>query len=291
MSRPLLLYIDGMNGSHESFASNLGDLFDIYPVNDFESAKKIISEQFAITVCRDLLDDSQASAVFEWLQQKYPSCVRIVLMDSDFTSEGQRLLEKITAHKHIPTDLDQTSLRLHLIEANNLANLLRERNRFQELSITDPVTNLTNHRFFQEKFRLELLRAKRTKSALSLIMIDVDHFKLFNDQFGHPKGDEILATIAKQLKSQLPSKSSLSRYGGEEFAAIIPQATSQQALVIAETLRQSVLRLEARTSISLGIASYPEHGLDADELISISDQALYCAKRQGRNMCIVASDI
>jgi diguanylate cyclase (GGDEF)-like protein len=140
---------------------------------------------------------------------------------------------------------------------------------------------------------LEILKAKQTKTALSLIMIDVDHFKILNDQFGHPRGDQILALIAQCLSGQMKPHYSLSRYGGEEFAVVLPKTPAPFAFALAETLRKAVLQipsLEFRLSISLGVASYPEHGLDADEVLAVADQALYTAKRRGRNMTVLGQD-
>lgn len=294
MSKPQLLCIDDDPQINSALARDLRDLFDVYCVPDFDEAKKIMSENFSIVICDFHLDDTNGAVVLDWIRKKFPSSMRILLTGMASNDELEQLISEGIIHKFIFKPWETDTLRLNMLEALSIRKLLSERDRFKELSITDPITGLTNHRFFQEKLRIELSRAKKTKSPLSLIMIDVDHFKLLNDQYGHPMGDQVLAEIAQQLSGLLKAKYSLSRYGGEEFAVILPGTHNTAAYAFAESLRESIANMTKfnfRTSISLGVASYPENGLDADELIAVADQALYCAKRQGRNMSVVGSDI
>ncbi|MCB9072890.1 MAG: GGDEF domain-containing protein [Bdellovibrionaceae bacterium] len=231
--------------------------------------------------------------IFSFAKQNKPELLRFQIVNDPQIKQSEDLLGQSLIHKTLNLTAPNDNTKLSIQETLALFDLVEERNRFAELSITDPVTQLTNHRFFQEKLRQELQKAKKNKESLALVMIDVDHFKLLNDQYGHPRGDQVLALLAKELKRILPASASLSRYGGEEFSLILPKTTSPKALQISEELRASVLalqNLDFRLSISLGIACFPEHGLDVDELIANADHALYCAKRQGRNMSIVAGD-
>ncbi|MCC6138479.1 MAG: diguanylate cyclase [Bdellovibrionaceae bacterium] len=243
-----------------------------------------------------IIADTKLSHCAEPLQQirtKFPDILRFVLTLNTEPQALYALYKESLIHRYFDGDSSPETLELQIQEALAMIFLVTEKNKFFELSITDPVTHLTNHRFFQQRIRQELHKAKIQKDSLSLLMIDVDHFKLLNDQHGHPMGDMVLAMIAAEIKKQIPANASASRYGGEEFAVLLPKCTAAKALALAEHLRIAVSKISSidfRLSISIGIASFPEHGLDTDEIVSLADHALYCAKRQGRNMSIVAGD-
>lgn len=293
IEKPQILCIDDDVHILDALERDLRGTFEVLTAATFEDAKDKMSSKVALVICDYNLRGITGLEVLKWIKDKVPSTMRILLTGEVGLEDISPAIESNLIHKFILKPWEPSLLRLHMTEALGTHRLLGERDKFKELSITDPVTDLTNHRFFQEKLRLELQKAKSTKSALSLIMIDVDHFKLLNDQFGHPRGDQILSSIAQTLASHMKPQYSLSRYGGEEFVVILPQTASPGAFAFAETLRKSVLQMTTvnfRLSISLGVATYPEHGLDADELVVVADQALYCAKRQGRNMTIVGLD-
>lgn len=165
------------------------------------------------------------------------------------------------------------------------------------LSINDPVTGLHNHRFFQERLQTEIDMALDRNQSLGVMMIDVDNFKSFNDRFGHPDGDKLLKALAGRFQSFIPSNAHACRYGGEEFGIILPNTSAAQALEWAESLRQAVEQSPvpglstgpSYVTISIGIACYPAHAKAKHELILAADRALYQAKRQGRNQCVLAS--
>lgn len=270
------------------------DHYEFFTVQNWKEFMEALRRDTALAIIVETSPDDDREDIFSFALQNNPSLLCFQLVAKLNAKQTELLMLKNLVHKTIDLSVDADHLPLTIHETLALIQLVEERNRFAELSITDPVTHLTNHRFFQEKLRQEIHKSKKNKDALSLAMIDVDHFKLLNDQFGHPRGDQILALIAKELKKYLPANASLSRYGGEEFGLILPKVTSQKALQICEELRQAILNirhLDFRLSISLGISSFPEHGLDADELIANADHALYCAKRQGRNMSIVAGEL
>jgi diguanylate cyclase (GGDEF)-like protein len=176
-----------------------------------------------------------------------------------------------------------------------LANLqLRETLRNQ--SIRDALTGLYNRRYMEESLARELHRAKRKKSALAILMIDVDHFKRFNDTMGHETGDLLLRKFGEYLRSNIRADDIACRYGGEEFALILPDAGLDGVLVRAEALREgaaqltidSGIRPAMHITISAGIAIFPDNGLSGEELLRTADAALYQAKSAGRNQVVVA---
>jgi diguanylate cyclase (GGDEF)-like protein len=294
MNRPLILCVDDDIHILEALQRDLRQSFDVALATNFSDAQKAFAQKISIVICDYNLKTVNGLEILSWVKDNHPQTLRVLLTGEVGLSDISNAMESNLIHKFILKPWEPELLRLHMREAESTLRLLSERDKFKELSITDPVTELTNHRFFQEKLRLEIQKAKLTKTAVSLIMIDVDHFKILNDQFGHPRGDQILSMLAQKLASEMKPHYSLSRYGGEEFAAILPKTPADFAYAFAETLRASVNHipsLQFRLSISLGVASYPEHGLDADEIIAIADQALYLAKKQGRNMTVIGQDI
>lgn len=183
-----------------------------------------------------------------------------------------------------------------LIMLSNQAGLAVENSQLYERAIirghTDSLTEIWNHGYFQYLLQSELERTKAIKGSLSLIMADIDDFKVYNDSFGHQAGDRILKELASLLKGQSRKMDFVCRYGGEEFAIILPQTDKKEALLIAERLRQSVIKHtflheeilpSKKLTVSLGIACFPEHGNSSSELIAASDKMLYQAKHKGKN--------
>jgi len=182
--------------------------------------------------------------------------------------------------------------------ALSLANL-KLRDDLREQSIRDPLTGLFNRRFMQESLSRELQRASRRKRPLSLLFIDLDHFKLFNDNFGHDAGDMVLSAIADCFRRNFRGADVICRYGGEEFAIILPEASTKDAAKRAEALRMEVssLRLTLRdqaldrVTVSIGVASFPDHGTEVEALLRQADRGLYESKTKGRDRVSVAKKI
>jgi len=168
--------------------------------------------------------------------------------------------------------------------------------RIQALAITDGLTGLYNHRYFHESLSKELARAGRYRRALSLIMLDIDYFKRYNDTYGHPKGDIVLQRIAQILTENLRKPDIAVRYGGEEMAIILPEADKESTGHTAERIRSVVegcpfgeeQEEKVKITVSLGVAVYPEDARSKEELIVKADHALYRAKDEGRNRVCLA---
>jgi len=171
-----------------------------------------------------------------------------------------------------------------------LGNLkLKESLRNQ--SICDPLTGLFNRRYMEESLEREFSRANRNKTTVAIVMMDLDHFKRFNDTFGHQAGDTLLRTLGDLLKRNTRGQDIACRYGGEEFVLVLTDSNLAGALQRAEILRQQVRQLSVEyagqllgtVSVSMGVALFPDHGTTMGEVLRASDQALYCAKREGRD--------
>jgi len=181
-------------------------------------------------------------------------------------------------------------------ELEEKVNQLDEaRKRLQQLAVTDGLTGLYNYRFFKEQLKHELNRALRHNLSISLIMMDIDFFKFYNDTNGHPAGDKVLKKIAKVITQNLRKIDIAARYGGEEFVVILPETNLESAKFVSEKIRLLVesekIEFEEKQpngclTISLGLAIFPQDTKNGDDLISVADQRLYKAKRKGKNVVV-----
>jgi two-component system, cell cycle response regulator len=176
---------------------------------------------------------------------------------------------------------DQVRVQQDLIKQLETAN-----GRLEELAVTDGLTGLFNHRYFREQLDKNFLLARRIGKPLSIVMLDVDHFKQFNDTFGHPMGDEVLRDVAAVVKGSVRSHDIASRYGGEEFVILCPGTDAEGALSLAERIRS---RIEAHDSklrsvtASVGVSTTGPLTQRGSALLDQADKALYVSKQQGRN--------
>jgi diguanylate cyclase (GGDEF)-like protein/PAS domain S-box-containing protein len=176
-----------------------------------------------------------------------------------------------------------------------LANL-KLQEKLREQSIRDALTGLYNRRYLEESLEREIHRAGRSGHQMSVLMFDVDHFKKFNDTFGHEAGDLLLRQMGECITSFVRKSDIACRYGGEEFALLMPELSVEQAQLRAEALRKSVEAMEVqyrrqplgKVTISVGVATYPLHGSEGTELMNAADAALYKAKHEGRNRVVCA---
>jgi diguanylate cyclase (GGDEF)-like protein len=173
---------------------------------------------------------------------------------------------------------------------------LKLREALREQSIRDPLTGLYNRRYMEAALKQQLSRVTRQLHPLGIIMIDIDHFKLFNDTYGHAAGDALLRELCKLLQSQIRGEDIACRYGGEEFTLIMPDASLEVAQQRAEHLRQQAKQLKWQDAsqfhegitLSAGVAIYPEHGRTIENVLRAADAALYRAKQEGRDRVVVA---
>ena len=172
---------------------------------------------------------------------------------------------------------------------------LQLRETLREQSIRDPLTRLFNRRFLEESFERELQLAGRKQQSVAVLFLDLDHFKRFNDTFGHDAGDMVLQSLADLFRNFFRTTDICCRYGGEEFAIILPESSSRDAVIRANALRSDVRRMRlhykkqplGQLTLSIGVAAFPEHGSTSEELLKIADQCLYESKTRGRDVVTV----
>lgn len=211
--------------------------------------------------------------------------------------KSTELLARLRSALTLKHELDQR--RQRQFELLEMTRRLQEMNQeLERLSTQDALTGLANRRVLNEVLAREWARAQRDGTSLACIMMDIDHFKDYNDNYGHPQGDDCLQRVAQALRSRIKRPNdTLARYGGEEFVAILPRTDVEGAAAVAEALHAGVnaLNLEHDASpvadhvtMSIGVATLiPERHADAESLIRAADNALYDAKRQGRDRIVV----
>jgi diguanylate cyclase (GGDEF)-like protein len=227
-----------------------------------EQLPKSITQTFDFVLVPVITDD----AVIALMRLSRPS-------KKPFTADELRFLEAVA---------NQTALALERVKL--IAFL-------ENLSITDALTGIANRRHFEWRLSEEIERARRYKYPLSALMLDLDHFKQVNDNYGHQIGDIVLQQVAQRLRRILRRTDFLARYGGEEFIVLAPQTPADRALILAERLRQVIAEspipvadnLQIHITISIGVAVFPNHAQNESELVRAADAALYKAKQMGRN--------
>src|ERR1700709_562844 len=185
------------------------------------------------------------------------------------------------------------------LSKQEISNLQQSLEEIRAESLTDPLTSLGNRKYFDRAIAAAVQSAAACGEPLSLLMLDIDHFKSFNDNYGHLTGDQVLRLVGMSLKQAIKGQDITARYGGEEFAVVLPATALRQALTVADHIRRAVMSKElkkkstgeilGRVTISIGV-SVLQPGDDVDSLIERADACLYAAKRNGRNRVICETD-
>lgn len=247
-----------------------------------EEAKKALSEEIAKGIL-----SGREQKVADYEQLSFFKCIPLL--------HRENIVAALCTDSKALDDISSDDVMILSAIASELAVAIENVRLYEltkKLSVIDELTGLYNYRHLQQGLESELERAERYVHPLSLIMIDVDDFKLYNDTYGHVQGDSVLAEVARIIKGSCRELDVVARYGGEEFAIILPETDSSGAFVVAEKVREAVAehkflgrdgQKDARLSVSLGIASYPVHAADLEGLVKEADNALYRAKTGGRN--------
>lgn len=237
---------------------------------------------------RETIHSYMSDPVMQLLQ---PEELAVVPLKAKDKVNGIILADNFITKKPISKD----DLRMLIMLANQ-AGLAIENSQLFEMTAmrahTDSLTDLWNHGYFQYLFHEELEKSRINNFSLSLMALDIDDFKIYNDTLGHQFGDKILKELASFLKNRSRKMDYVCRYGGEEFTIILPQTDSQEAFVIAERLRQDIEKQHftyeevmphKKLTVSIGLATFPKDGNNPADLISYCDKALYSAKHKGKN--------
>ena len=234
-------------------------------------------------------DEAQAKAALDPVLKilKSTSCVLVPLKSREGKVVGIIFADNLITRKPITRE----AFRLLAILAAH-AGLAIENARLYETvrqqAALDSLTQLSNRGAFQRHLMESLAEAEGTHQPTSLLLIDLDHFKEYNDRVGHPEGDQAIIRVAKLLKETARAADHVARYGGEEFALILPATSKLNALKLAERLRVNMDQTGLPLTLSAGVATFPHDARSPEELLKVADRALYEAKRLGRNRVVIA---
>ena len=290
-------------------------------------------EHLAVVIADQIMPGMKGVELLEEVHRRSPHTVKILLTGQAGLDAVVYAINKAGLDQYIPKPWDEPDLRLTIQNflsrfrlERERAELLRELQtknaelatlnssleekvvartkelenlnaRLAELAITDGLTDLYNHRHFRERLSLEMERSNRTGLPLSVLMIDVDHFKGYNDRHGHLAGDNALRGVSKILQHGRRANDVVARYGGEEFAIILLDVGKAAAKEVAERICAQVAEFpfefgstqpSGKLTISLGVASFPDDGAEPSLVLSAADRALFAAKNAGRNRVRVA---
>jgi diguanylate cyclase (GGDEF)-like protein/PAS domain S-box-containing protein len=194
----------------------------------------------------------------------------------------------VTERKGYERELEETRRKLQV----NQDRLMEMNQQLQSLASLDALTGMKNRRAFEERLQAEVARARRSGSTLTLLLLDIDHFKQFNDSFGHPRGDEVLRTVARILLRSIRDCDFAARYGGEEFAIILPDTDREGAMMMGERLREAIEDAawpDRSITASVGAATFQWEWGTPEALVDHADRALYRSKQSGRNVVTLAA--
>ena len=281
------------------------DLFSAYfeASNGIEGFKTLLSEKIDIVLC-DVempgMDGFKFLSMVNSREDLRDIPVLLLTSHEEISTKIKGLNQGASDYVTKPFSPEELLARVKIhLKIKTLQDNLKESNQqLLQLSLTDPLTELNNRRHLMEILAIEFERSRRTNDPCALIMVDLDHFKRVNDNYGHQQGDVVLRATAQEIKRQLRQYDSAARFGGEEFALLLPETSPKDALMVAERLRQSLCDMhfsgaisELTITASFGIATIPHEQIDSiEDLIRLADDALYLAKNNGRNRVEVLSE-
>jgi two-component system, cell cycle response regulator len=292
--RRLILLVDELPARQADLARTLEqEGFPVRLVSPGAEAQRLMDEaQLLLLVLGPAGGPSRALLQHLLARDARERPVIIALVPEEERAAGLAALRLGAEVVRTPVDVEELMARMArcIQDRECLDTLFARVASLERLSITDGLTQVHNHRYFQDRLREEFRRAQRYDDPLSLILIDLDHFKAFNDTHGHQVGDVVLRDVAAALQRSVRETDLLARYGGEEFAILLPRTPLAGALTVAERVWREVGTLRTgpqgslRVTVSVGVSSFPHHAVTSPEqLVLTADQALYRSKSEGRN--------
>jgi diguanylate cyclase (GGDEF)-like protein len=323
-----VLVVDDEPENLQAFLLNFRDAFTVHTAESGEEALRMLGErQYAVLLSDQRMPGMSGVELLERSVADHPDLVRVIVTgytDNESLIQAinqgriyhyvtkpwnhqelgvtlRRAIERYAMAAHnrkLISDLQRSKqdIERKLKQANR--ELQRANERWKKLAVSDGLTGLYNHRYFQERWRREVQRARRYSETLSLMIIDVDNFKNFNDTMGHPQGDVLLKEVSTLLTRSVREVDLVARYGGEEFVIVLPKTPRADAIVLAQRVRSLVgqhpfrhrdVQPGGRLTVSIGVSAFPEDGADASEVIIAADKALYRAKNAGRDEVMAAA--
>jgi len=256
----------------------------------------------AFTDTKEILDAINRAEIYRYITKPWDNqeLVNVLMQATEryrLLTQNQSLVSELeTKNRRLEEkekELTQLNQSLETVVEKRTAELRQVNERLNELAMTDPLTRVLNRRAFFQRFGDEIERSRRYKHDIAVVMIDVDHFKKFNDMEGHVYGDQALKKISQLFTSNLRKTDVLARYGGEEFVLMLPETPGAGAMDKCERLRVAIetttftgKTAEAFLTVSMGVSTFPSDGSTTEELVKAADQALYEAKEAGRNRVV-----
>ena len=324
-SWPILLVEDNPD-ERRRFKNQFGLTFTVHPVSGDEAKRWFTERKYAVVIASNSLKNRSGASLLAELASIKPYPIRLLLSDEESQQSQLQAINHARAYGYLTRPWRAAELNMMLrraveryaLDENNrrlvsklkeerlqLAARVEEQTRalrdanklLRSLAISDGLTGLFNHRYFQERLKQEVGASKRYSHSTSLMLLDLDHFKTYNDTLGHPQGDLLLREVATLLRSTAREVDLVARYGGDEFAIAMPRTSKGSAVVLAERIRAVIAggafedissMPEGRVTVSIGVATFPEDGSDNNELLQSADDALYHSKKSGRDRVSLA---
>lgn len=314
--RDTILIADDDNDALNVLLGALGERYDVLVAHDGPQAKRLLEESEVVAVIADQrMPGCTGTEVLIAACEMQPRAARLLFTASVSLEEVAAAIHNARIHRLISKPVRLLDLQMAVSGAieqirleEEIARQRAELERLGQLVVRDGLTGLFNHRHFQDALRTEVARARRYAQPVSLMFLDVDHFKTFNDRAGHPAGDRLLVQLARILDhkgeptAELPLRGRttdfVARYGGEEFVIVLPQTDVEGAAIKAARVQQIIaafpfanreVQADGRVTVSIGVATahFPAVPMSAEALIEAADDALLAAKAGGRNRVVV----
>lgn len=282
---------DAIRDSMQEFIERSG--FTTFSAASAEEAMELITkEEIHVTITDIMLPGRDGLELTDFIKAGYDIDVIVMTGYSGDYSYEEAINKGASDFVFKPVKFEELLLRLKRVLKERRLTVERAKmlGKLQNLAITDGLTRLYNSRHFYNQLDLELGRSRRYNHPLALLLLDIDHFKEFNDTHGHLEGDKVLLSIALNIQACLRTMDSAYRYGGEEFTVILPETNGEEARTVAERIRQRIAsephnpgaEKNVLVTISNGVTEYIS-GEDAATFVQRADQAMYASKKKGRN--------